>query len=827
MKTLFPGRADLSSVRRLGDDQSARWGHARPTRFRGKRNITRTLSTLVGGLLLAHPAWLQGADRGPRPDLVAAKARFFDLKQVRLLDGPFRDAMLRNERYLLRLEPDRFLHTFRLNVGLPSSARPYGGWEEPKCELRGHSLGHYLSALAMAHASSGDPAFGERAKEIVAELAKCQAASPKAGFHAGYLSAFPESFLDRVEARQPVWAPWYTLHKIMAGLLDVHQLCDNPPALEVLVKMADWVKFRVDRLTLEQMQASLDAEFGGMNEVLANLYAVTGNPDHLRLAKAFDHQRVFDPLARGEDRLNGLHANTQIPKMIGAAREYELTGDPRYRQIAQCFWERVAEHRSYVIGGHSDSEHFFPIEEFARHLSTDTAETCNTYNLLKLTRHLFAWEPSVRTMDFYERGLYNHIFASQDPEQGMFVYLMSLKPGHFKTYSRPEDSFWCCVGTGMENHVKYADTIYGHDAGSLYVNLFIASELNWTERGVKVRQETQFPESDLTRLSFECATPVEFTLKVRRPGWAGKGFAVRVNGRKQKIVGEPGSYVAFTHRWKTGDRVEIDLPMELRTEALPGNPDTVAVLWGPVVLAGELGRDGMPSPYARGQSDLNSVPSPEVPVFVGDPGEVRSHFRPVEGRPVTFQTKGLGRPRDVTLIPFYRLHHQRYSVYWKVFTEAGWKAKQAELAAAEAKRKEVERRTVDVVRPGEQQSETDHKLAGEHTQSGDLFDRKWRHATDGGWFSWELKVLPGEPQNLAVTYWGSDSGNRVFDVLLDGTRVATQRLENNRAGEFHEEVYRIPAELTKGKERVGVKFQAQPGAWAGGIFGVRVLRPAP
>ena len=404
---------------------------------------------------------------------------------------------------------------------------------------------------------------------------------------------------------------------------------------------------------------------------------------------------------------------------------------------------------------------------------------------------------------------------------------MSLKPGHFKTYSTPENSFWCCVGTGMENHVKYADTIYSHDGDSLHVNLFIASELNWAERGVKVRQETQFPEGDLTRLSFQCAEPTELTLRIRRPGWAGKGFTVRVNGRKQKIVGGPGSYVTLTRRWKTGDSVEVHLPLELRIEALPGNMDTVAVLWGPIVLAGELGRDGMPSPYARSQSDLNGGPSPEVPVFVCDPGKVLSHFRPVEGKPVTFQTKGLGQPRDVTLIPFYRLHHQRYSVYWKVFSEAGWKAKQAELAAAETKRKEIDRRTVDVVRPGEQQFETDHKLAGERTESGDLFDRKWRHATDGGWFSWELKILPGEPQELAVTYWGSDAGNRVFDVLIDGTRVATQRLENNRPGEFYEEVCPLPAELTRGKDRVTITFQAHPGAWAGGVFGVRILRLPP
>ncbi|HWI59158.1 MAG TPA: beta-L-arabinofuranosidase domain-containing protein, partial [Bacillota bacterium] len=341
------------------------------------------------------------------PPAVARQAAPFDLQQVRLLDGPFREAMLRDKAYLLSLDPDRLLHTFRVNAGLPSSAQPYGGWEEPKCELRGHSVGHYLSACALMYASTGEEALKQRANLLVAELAKCQAAAPQQGFHPGYLSAFPESFIDRVEARQSVWAPWYTLHKIYAGLLDTYQLCGNPQALEVLARAADWIQYRVDHLSEAQMQKSLDTEFGGMNEVLANLYAVTGNPQHLRLARAFDHQRLFEPLAQREDRLDGLHANTQIPKMIGAAREYELTGETRYRDIAEYFWQRVAQRRSYVIGGHSDGEHFFPVTDFAKHLSPATTETCNTYNMLKLTRHLFGWEPNAQLMDFYERALYN------------------------------------------------------------------------------------------------------------------------------------------------------------------------------------------------------------------------------------------------------------------------------------------------------------------------------------------------------------------------------------------------------------------------------------
>ena len=1103
--------------------------------------------------------------------------------------------------------------------------------------MRGHSLGHYLTALSLAYAATGNEPFKTRAEATVAELAKCQAASPKAGFHEGYLSAFPESFIDRVENRQPVWAPWYTLHKLMAGLLDVHQLCGNAQALEVLVKNAAWVKFRVDRLPPEQMQASLEAEFGGMNEVLANLHGVTGQADHLRLAQAFDHRRVFDPLARGEDALNGLHANTQIPKAIGAAREYELTGDPRYRTIAETFWERVALHRSYAIGGHSDHEHFFPVDQFAQHLSTDTTETCNTYNMLKLTQHVWGWEPSSRAMDFYERALFNHILASQDPDSGMYVYLMSLKPGHFKTYSLPHDSFWCCVGTGMENPERYASGIYAREGrDTLYVNQFIASELQAAELGLTLRQETRFPEEETVRVSLQAAAPFTGTLKIRYPAWAGAGVTVKINGAKQKSSGTAGSYITLSREWRDGDRVELRLPMTLRTEPLPGTSNLVAFLYGPIVLAGELGKAGMPNPYARGQTDQNGVPSPEVPVLVtaskdwlkrvkpvaprGSPadralarqilddadfdfalerartllgagltagsgyGEVwirdlntfletalrfvppelirsnlltffkfqgadgnipdgfipeakasvgyayrRSDLTPgllahkntvetdqetslvqavaryvrqtgdrtilaatIAGRSVldrlglaldflrqhrfdaahgliwgattvdwgdvqpehswgveldasshrtldiydnamllvaiddylglldagdadaerwrsfrgelgaqvrrhlwdprrhkfiphvylggspfpagfdeasiyyhggtavaieagllslreiktvlaqmrdnvhragagsigltvyppypdglfknpgmkawsyqnggdwcwfggrmvqqlirhgliedayrelkpmvarvakhgdfhewwsrdnqprgsaqfrgsagvlsqailglrewarqqddtlVFRTRGLGEPGDVTLVPFYRLHHQRYSVYWRLMTPAEFEQDAADRAAAEARRVALERITIDAVGIGQQQSETDHAFAGEGSQSGEHQGRRWRHAS--GWFGYQVKVLPDLPVALHCTWWGSDAGNRNFDILVDGQKVATERFENNRPGEFYDETIAIPADTTRGKTQVEVRFQPQPGNLAGGLFGLRVVR---
>jgi DUF1680 family protein len=632
------------------------------------------------------PAAVTDGARPGRP--IALSAEPFPLSQVRLLNGPFRDAMERDETYLLSLDCDRLLYNFRVNAKLPTQARPYGGWEAPSGELRGHSVGHYLSACSLMYASTGDTRFKERADKIVACFAECQDALGSNATHFGYMSAFPESFIDRVETGRQVWAPWYTLHKIMAGLFDANQLCGNAQALEVLTNMANWVKFRQDRLTVEQMQSSLKTEYGGMNEVLANLYGVTRNADYLKAAEAFNQKSLFDPLAAGDDRLNGLHANTQIPKMIGAARQYELTGSKRDEDIASFFWERVALHRSYVIGGDSDREHFFPTNDFARHLSAETAETCNTYNMLKLTRHLFSWDPSARTMDFYERALYNDILASQDPDQGMFVYLMSLKPGHFKTYSTPENSFWCCVGTGMENHAKYGDTIYFHNDQSLFVNLFIPSELSWPEKGLGVRQETKFPESEATRLNIKAAKPVSLAMQIRWPEWSEK-LAVRVNGRSQKISGKPGGYVSLSRTWLDGDHVDIQLAMKLHTEPLPGASNIVAVLYGPVVLAGELGTNGMPNPYARGQTDLVRISDPAVPVFVGDATSILKQIKGA-GAPLVFQTRKLGQPNEVTLVPFYRANHERYTVYWNLVSAADAKkgatalSSEAELALRNA-----------------------------------------------------------------------------------------------------------------------------------------------
>ncbi len=741
------------------------------------------------------------------PNQAPQQAQAFPLKNVRLLGGPFHHAQELNRRYLHSLDVDRLLHSFRLNAGLPSTAAPYGGWEEPKGELRGHFAGHYLTACALMYASTGDEPLRQKATTLVAGLAACQAKFPS-----GYLSAYPEEFFDRVEKQQPVWAPYYTLHKILAGLLDQYVYCGNTQALEVARKFGDWAVARNARLTDEQMQAMLGAEHGGMNEALANLYALTGEDRYLAISKRFNHQAVIHPAMRRQDALTGLHANTQFPKFIGIARQYELTRNESLRTAASFFWNTVVHERSYVIGGNSDGEHFSPKEKLSTAFGPSTTETCNTYNMLKLTRHLFCWDPQVEYADYYERALYNHILASQNPADGMTCYYVPLRSGSSKTYCTPTNSFWCCTGTGIESHAKYGDSIYFHNgAQTLYVNLFIASELDWKARGIKIRQETAFPESDTTTLTIAGQKPTELELKLRWPSWAKTGYAVSVNGQSQQLAGTPGSWVILRRTWRNGDTVTVTMPFGLGIEGFADNPDRFAFLHGPVVLAAP------------------ADPTKPFPAVVADRPAVTAALQPA-GRPNTFTAspavfRSPGGTTAVTFEPFYALHGGRhYQVYFDRFTPAQWREKEAEYAAELARQREIAARTVDFVVPDREQSERDHRFRGEQTAAGDFGDRKWRHATDGGWFSWELKVAPDQPQELWVTYWGSDGGNRVFDIFADDRKIATQRLENNKPDRFFDEVYPLPHDLLRGKPIITVKFQAHPGASAGGVFGARVMK---
>ncbi|MGA2542572.1 MAG: beta-L-arabinofuranosidase domain-containing protein [Verrucomicrobiota bacterium] len=606
----------------------------------------------VLGVLLALPAladpWLDANPKLKVKPAIPMKATAFALEDVRLLDGPFKHAMELDGQYLLALEVDRLLHDFRLNAGLPSSARPLGGWEAPSCELRGHFVGHYLSACAQMYASTGDARFKAKGDAVVAGLAECQA---KLG--SGYLSAYPESFIDWVERQQPVWAPYYTLHKIFAGLEDMYVYCDNTQALELATKFGDWVIARNSRLSDAQMQAMMRNEHGGMNETLANLYSLTGEKKYLDISLRFNHQAVIAPLSQREDRLTGLHANTQIPKFIGAARQFELTATPALGTASEFFWTTVVNERSYVTGGNSDNEHFTPKESLSTALGPKTAETCNTYNMLKLTRHLFCRDPRAECADYYERALYNHILASQNPETGMMCYSVPLHSGSHKEYNSANGDFWCCTGTGVENHSKYGDSIYFHDDQTLYANLFIASELNWQDKGLKLRQETQYPDEGRTRFVFSLDKPLRLAFQVRHPFWATAGYEVRVNGEPQTKASAPGSYATLDRIWKSGDTVEVVMPFGLRTEGFRDNTNRFAILNGPLVLCAEV------------------QPGQPFPVVVGDTAALRAALKPIAGHPNSFTGAPTvfrapdGQGREMTLEPFYKVYGNRsYVVYW-------------------------------------------------------------------------------------------------------------------------------------------------------------------
>lgn len=762
------------------------------------------------------------------PAISTMKAQMFPLRSVRLLDGPFRDAQQRGLANLLSLDPDRLLHTFRLNAGLPTAAAPLGGWEAPDMELRGHSLGHYLSACALMFEATGDERLRQRALGVVAELRKVQLALTARGANTGYLSAFPESFFDRLESRQGVWAPYYTLHKIMAGLRDVYLATGNATALESLRGMASWVGFRASRLDDLAWQAQLETEFGGMQEVLLDLYAVTREPEHLRLARLFDHRAVVDPLADGKDTLDGFHANTQIPKAIGALKECASTGEARGCAAAESFWKHVALERSYAIGGHSHDEHFSPKQHLSRHLGVKTAETCNTYNMLKLTSNLFEHDADVARLDFYERGLFNHILASQDPATGGVTYYVPLAPGAWRTYSTPTDSFWCCVGTGMENPARFGDAIYAHQGDSLLVNLFVASELTWREKSVTLRQETHFPDEGRTRLTLRLAKPTRFTLRVRHPGWT-KTITTQVNKEPVGTSAAPASFVSLEREWHDGDVVDVQLPMTLRTEALPDDPSLVALLSGPIVLAADLGDAGLDQAarYGKQAPEFALEAAPAAPAFAAESvDEVLTRIRP-ETTPLAFRSQGLAAPGEVNLLPFFRLSDRRYAVYFPVLSQAARDARSAEAKAAAEARTQLDARTVDRVQPGLASDESQHQLEQKGSDAGRFEGRMSRSAFWGnGEFSYVLKLPASGPAALRFECWGGESRQHRFEVLAAGEKLAEQTLFDDAPGETLPVEVVLPERLTKGHRSLRVGFRPTPGGSIGAIFDVRIVRAA-
>jgi DUF1680 family protein len=657
------------------------------------------LSRREFGALLASSPLVARAPAGERVEPrrggsgvagVPLAARPFPLRQVRLLSGSGYTLQDRNRAYLHSLDSDRLLHTFRLEAGLPSPARQLGGWERPDIELRGHFMGHYLSACGLMYSSTGDELLKRKARTIVDDLGKCQRANG-----GGWLSAFPREFMDRLRERLPVWAPFYTLHKIMAGLLDMYEHCGDERALEVALGMVAWTRKWADGLREDEMALVLQVEYGGMNEFLYNLHAVTGDRAHAELAHRFDDARTFDPLAEGRDELKGQHANTQIAKLLGAARRYELTGEERYRRLVEFFWQQVALHRSYCTGGTSNAQRWRTAPGvLARELSATTQECCCTYNMLKLTRHLFTWNPEARYADFYERAFLNGIVGTMNPADAMTTFYVPLESGYWKLFSLPFDSFWCCTGTGVESFAKLGDSVFFHDDQGLWVNLFVPARLQWPEKGLVVRQETRFPDEDRIHLDFKCEQPVPLSVRVRVPYWATRGIVVKVNGETQDAPARPESYREVARTWKTGDRLEVSLPMSLHAHPMPDDPTLQAFLYGPLVLAGALGNEGLthemmysdPANARRGEGMRGQpLPPPELIAPstrpgdwirpVGDPSVESRDVEVVAGSPGDWMRVvadgGLAfriteQRRNLSLVPLNRLFGQRFAVYWRV-----------------------------------------------------------------------------------------------------------------------------------------------------------------
>jgi DUF1680 family protein len=608
----------------------------------------------------AVPA-LRGQARRIELTQTRGKLSPFPMTSVRLLEGEFKRSAEINERYLDSLQVDRLLHSFRLTSGISSSATPYGGWELPTGELRGHFCGgHYLSAVAFAASGAGNTVLAMRGEAMVAGLAACQKANGN-----GYLSAYPTDLFDRLALGKPVWAPFYTYHKIMAGLVDMYVQTGNEDALNVAERMAGWVSSYFVDMSDEQRQRILRIEYGGMNEVLINLYSLTGKERYLALARKFEQPTFLDTLAVRRDELQGLHANTSIPKIIGAARMYEVTGDRRYREIATYFLEDVLTARTYVIGNTSDDEHWkTPAGALSGSLSLKNAECCVAYNMMKLERHLFAWTGDARWMDAYERTLFNARLGTQNAD-GLKQYFFPLAAGYWRAYGSAEDSFWCCTGTGAEDFAKFGDSIYFHSNDTVYVNQFIPSILDWKEKGFTLRQETRFPEDPEIRLTIQTTAPQERSIAIRIPSWVDGGGFVAVDGKRLEAFAEPGSYLIVRRTWRTDDTVTVHLPMTVREEALAGSPDTVSAIYGPLVLADTLG-DGPatgPTKIITGRATApEGVGEPSALPSIKTGSAPGSWIEPVQGVQMQFHAKQSGA---TSVVPLYKIRDQKYSVYWQ------------------------------------------------------------------------------------------------------------------------------------------------------------------
>ena len=781
----------------------------------------------------------------------APQVSYFPLQNVKLLDSPFLQAQQTDLHYILALNPDRLLAPFLREAGLTPKAPSYTNWENTG--LDGHIGGHYISALSMMYAATGDTAVYNRLNYMLDELHRAQQAVGTGfiGGTPGSLQLWKEIKTGNIRAGgfdlNGKWVPLYNIHKTYAGLRDAYLYAGSELARQMLIDFTDWMIDITSGLSDEQMQDMLRSEHGGLNETFADVAEITGDKKYLERARRFSHKIILDPLIKDEDRLTGMHANTQIPKVIGYKRVAELSQNDKdwnhaaeWDHAARFFWNTVVNHRSVCIGGNSVREHFHPTDNFTSMLNdVQGPETCNTYNMLRLTKMLYqnsgdvdnSNKPDPRYVDYYERALYNHILSSQEPGKGGFVYFTPMRPGHYRVYSQPETSMWCCVGSGLENHTKYGEFIYAHRQDTLYVNLFIPSQLNWKEQGVTLTQETLFPDDGKVTLRIDKASKKKLTLMIRIPGWAGssKDYAITINGQKKKYAIRPGvsTYLPIHRKWKKGDVITFNLPMEVSLEQIPDKKDYYAFLYGPIVLAASTGTEHLDGIYAddsRGGHIAHGkqIPLQEVPMLIGNPVSIRTSLHKLNGNKLAFSYDGniypaqMGKPLE--LVPFFRLHNSRYAFYFRQTSEEQFKAIQEEMATAERKATELANQTVDLIFPGEQQPESDHGIQYEESETGTHKDRHFRRAKK--WFSYNLKVKK-EASQLMLTIRKEDRNKTM--ILLNNERLTlTPTISKADKDGFITLNYLLPQKLKAGSCEILLKPDGTE--WTSAIYEVRLLK---
>lgn len=755
---------------------------------------------------------------------------YFPLQDVKLLESPFLQAQQTDLHYIMAMEPDRLLAPFLREAGLTPKASSYTNWENTG--LDGHIGGHYISALSMMYAATGDTAIYNRLNYMLNELHRAQQAVGTGfiGGTPGSLQLWKEIKAGNIRAGgfdlNGKWVPLYNIHKTYAGLRDAYLYAGSDLARQMLVALTDWMIDITAGLTDQQMQDMLRSEHGGLNETFADVAEITGNKKYLELARRFSHKVILDPLVKDEDRLTGMHANTQIPKVIGYKRIADLAQDQNWDHAARFFWNTVVNHRSVCIGGNSVREHFHPADNFTSMLNdVQGPETCNTYNMLRLTKMLYQTSPDIRFADYYERALYNHILASQQPTKGGFVYFTPMRPGHYRVYSQPETSMWCCVGSGLENHTKYGEFIYAHAKDTLYVNLFIPSRLTWKEKKITLVQETRFPDEEQIRFRVEKSKKKAFSLKLRYPSWA-KGASVSVNGKVQETNAQPGEYLTIHRKWKAGDEITLNMPMQVALEQIPDRENFYAFMYGPIVLASPTGTENMDGLYAddsRGGHIAHGkqISLQEIPMLIGSAASLPQSLRRINDDLVAFTYTGGVYPAQkeaLKLIPFFRLHDSRYAVYFHQVTEAEVESIRKEVALSERKAMELANQTVDLIFPGEQQPESDHGILYEQAETGINKDRHFRRAK--GWFSYNLKVKE-EATQLMITVRKEDH-NKVAILLNNEKLTVSPTISKPDKEGFITICYSLPQKLSAGS--YPIRFSPDGTEWTPAIYEVRLLK---